>query len=89
MGSKGTGEHDASDHFDRVREVLSQLRQEEACLTLRDLAVNGRDLMELGLAGPDIGLCQRLLLNQVLDEKLPNEKTALLDYARTWAEARG
>lgn len=89
MGSKGTGEHDFSDHFSRVREVLSQLRQEEACLTLRDLAVNGRDLMELGLAGPDIGLCQRLLLNQVLDEKLPNEKTALLDYSRTWAEARG
>lgn len=89
MISKGTGEHDASDHFTRVREALSQLRQEEACFAVRDLAVNGRDLMALGLHGADIGLCQRLLLSQVLDENLPNEKDALLGYARAWAATRG
>lgn len=68
--------------FSKIREVLQQLLEENACLTVRDLALNGRDLMTLGLSGPAVGSCLNELLAMVLDEKIPNEKAALTAAAR-------
>ena len=78
MGSKGTGKPAQTSQFDQIRQVLSQIEAENACLTLKDLAVNGRDLMALGYTGPAIGQALQYLLDQVLDEQTPNEKDALL-----------
>ena len=81
MGSKGTGEDDGSAVFSEVRELLAELKAEDACLGLKDLAVNGNDLMALGYRGKAIGTCLNALLEQVVDERLPNEKEALLGWA--------
>ena len=81
MGSKGTGEDDGSAVFSAVRGLLAELKAEDACLGLKDLAVNGNDLMALGYRGRKIGTCLDALLEQVVDERLPNEKEALLDWA--------
>lgn len=77
MGSKGTGEDDGSVFF-QVRILLDAIEQEVGCLTLRDLAVNGNDLLALGYSGRQIGQCLNELLELVLDEQIPNEKEALL-----------
>lgn len=82
MGSKGTGEHDGNDLFDRVAQLLAQLEAEEGRLTLKDLAVGGNDLIALGYTGKEIGTCLNELLDAVLNETLPNEKQALLDAAK-------
>lgn len=81
MGSKGTGEDDGSAVFSEVRGLLAELKAEDACLGLKDLAVNGNDLMALGYRGKAIGTCLNALLEQVVDERLPNEKKALLAFA--------
>ena len=81
MGSKGTGEDDGSSLFAEVRRILAELKAEDACLNLKDLAVNGNDLMALGFHGKEIGSCLNFLLEQVIEEQLPNEKTALLIFA--------
>ena len=81
MGSKGTGEDDGSAVFSAVRGLLAELKAEDACLSLKDLAVNGNDLMALGFHGKELGTCLDALLEQVVDERLPNEKEALLDWA--------
>lgn len=78
MGSKGTGESDGSEHFRQVRLLLDQIISENSCLSLKDLTVNGRDLVAMGFTGKEIGTCLNRLLQQVLDEKLPNERSALL-----------
>lgn len=80
MRSKGTGELDVD--FAAIRALLEEIRTEDACLNLKDLAVNGRDLMALGLQGRGVGETLNALLEQVLEENLPNEKNALLDYVR-------
>ena len=78
-GSKGTGRQADTDYFVQVRELLQQLMEEDSCLSVRDLAVNGHDLLQMGFSGREIGQKLELLLEQVLDETLPNERTALLD----------
>lgn len=80
MRSKGTGELDVD--FAAIRTLLEEIRTEDACLNLKDLTVNGRDLMALGLKGREVGNALNSLLEQVLEENLPNERDILLNYVR-------
>ncbi|MCI6228736.1 MAG: HD domain-containing protein [Clostridiales bacterium] len=81
MGSKGTAEDNGSAVFAETRRLLADLKAEDACLSLKNLAVNGNDLMALGFQGKAIGACLNQLLELVVEERLPNEKRALLDCA--------
>ena len=82
MGSKGTGKREEMDIFPKIRRVLQEIAEENACLSRKDLAVNGHDLMALGITGKAVGQTLNALLEQVIDEKLPNEKAALLARIR-------
>ena len=82
MGGKGTGEGEELDVFPEIRAALAEIRAENACLTVKDLAVNGNDLLALGYQGKSIGETLNALLEGVLDETLPNERQALLDRAK-------
>lgn len=80
LAGKGAGEWDVD--FAAIRSLLEEIRAEDTCLSLKDLAVNGRDLMALGLKGREVGNTLNALLDQVIDENLPNAKEALLDFVR-------
>ena len=80
MGSKGTGKPAGMDQFSEIRELMRQIREEKACLSLKDLAVNGKDLMALGYRGKAIGICLQALLEKVLEEELENTKEALMEF---------
>ena len=69
--------------FGEVFDMIDAIAAEESCLTIKDLAVNGHDIMALGITGTDIGKTLNALLDAVLEEKLPNEKDALLRAAQT------
>ena len=81
-GGKGTDEIRENGDFREIRQLLQQIEEENACLSLKNLAVSGHDLMALGFAGPAIGKTLNHLLNLVLEEQLPNEKNALLEAAK-------
>lgn len=82
MKGKGTREHENSQRYPRLREMLSQLDAQEGRLTLKALKINGNDLLELGMSGRQIGDCLNRLLEQVLNGSLPNEKAALIQAAK-------
>ena len=68
--------------FDRFEASLRQILAEQPCLTTRDLAISGRDLLELGLPqGPELGRILRTLLEEVGDGRLPNTPEVLLRRA--------
>ena len=78
----GTAGADELAHFEEISRLAADIQAENACLSLKNLAVSGHDLMALGFAGPAIGKTLNHLLSLVLDEQLPNEKNALLEAAK-------
>jgi tRNA nucleotidyltransferase (CCA-adding enzyme) len=70
--------------LDELRRRIAVEVERRSALTVRDLAVNGHDLMlELGVApGPELGHILHLLLEEVLDDPGRNEREALLARAR-------
>ena len=64
--------------MDKAERILQEILDTEACFSLRQLAVNGNDLLALGLRGKAVGEALHFLLEQVMDGKVVNEKEALL-----------
>lgn len=60
-----------------AKALLAQLLAEGFCLSRQDLNISGRELMELGAFGPEIGRVLGQLLAEVQAEQLPNEAQAL------------
>ena len=65
-----------------LKEKLAALLAEDACYTLAQLAVNGKDMAAFGLSGPAIGETLQSLLLQVVRGQLPNTRDALLKAAK-------
>ena len=79
--SNGTGSRDDLKVFQNVKQLMDALKEEDSCLKLRDLSINGNDLIALGYQGKAIGQCLNTLLFKVLDEQLPNDRQMLLKAA--------
>ena len=66
-----------------MKAMLSEVLEEENCFKIKDLAVNGNDLIELGIKpGPAFSLILNDLLNKVIEEKTENDKEKLIDYIK-------
>ena len=62
--------------------ALDALIEQGTPYRISDLAVDGDDLIALGYRGRAVGECLSDLLESVMDRRLPNERTALLDCLR-------
>ena len=72
---------DRQEIYTRLEALASDILAGGACFSRKTLAVTGRDLMAVGMpAGRELGAALDLLLNAVIDEKVKNEKEALLQY---------
>lgn len=60
-----------------IEQLLEQILQKDSCLTRKDLAVNGRDLMEWGASGKEIGFYLSAMLSHVLDAPESNTREQL------------
>ena len=55
-----------------------QIEDNNLCCTLKQLAVNGNDLVQLGIRGKAISDTLNMLLDKVISDELPNNKEILL-----------
>lgn len=68
-----------------AEELLRRLCEEDACCTLRQLALSGDDLLALGLpTGKRIGAVLRAALAAVLDGNVQNDRDALMRFAQNY-----
>ena len=68
--------------IDEGEAIMDALLEKDACFSLKQLAVNGRDMAALGLEGPAIGQALQTLLEAVIDGKTDNDRAALLALAK-------
>jgi len=66
------------DKLDSINRIKKIMKEEGEKITLKDLAVNGNDLMNLGLKGKQIGDTLNHLLEMILDDPSNNNKEHLL-----------
>ena len=74
--------HGRQQGIDQWEALLNMTLAEDSCFSLRQLTVKGNDLTEIGLRGPAVGKTLNDLLELVMDEELPNDRTVLLDYVK-------
>ena len=67
-----------NDLYERLKRAVEKQMQ----VTVNDLALNGRDLMEMGFKGTEIGKIKGELLEKYLSEEIPNEKEEMLAYVK-------
>lgn len=76
-------EKDDSEEQDRIRRMVAKIREEGHALKVTDLAINGYDLIEMGLEpGPLFGLIFNGLLEEVLDDTGRNNREYLLERVK-------
>ena len=64
-----------------LERTLDDVLENEQAFTVKQLAINGRDVMALGVpAGPGIGEALEAALEAVIDDQVPNEREALLAF---------
>ena len=69
---------------ERLLEMLHALCAADACMSLKQLAVTGADLLALGIPqGRAVGEMLNCLLEAVIDGSLSNEREALLEYVKS------
>ena len=67
--------------LDGARARYEQALAQGECVSLKDLAVNGDDMMALGIQGPEIRDTLERLLLMVLKDEIPNERETLIKTA--------
>lgn len=83
--AKGVKEEDTDS--DAALALLEKILAEQSCFSLKQLAVDGNDLLAAGFApGPQLGEMLQRLLDMVVDQQIPNEKAALLQAAEAYKE---
>lgn len=68
--------------LDGVGQIMQQIIDAAACLAVKDLAINGSDLLALGFQGREIGQALQDALNAVIDGAVPNEHQALIAFVQ-------
>lgn len=85
LGQKSDYEQSRIDKVDNIEKILEEVLQEDECFSLKDLTVNGKDLMDIGYkSGRQLGVALQGLLDCVIGEEVNNNKEELLELAKGW-----
>ncbi|MBR5437962.1 MAG: HD domain-containing protein [Clostridia bacterium] len=72
--------HEREAHFDTLEEMAKNIIEGQQCFSLKDLKINGNDLIRAGFAGKEIGTALSAALEAVIDGKAENENSALISF---------
>ncbi|MCM1256883.1 MAG: CCA tRNA nucleotidyltransferase [Roseburia sp.] len=79
LAQSGYQRQEKLEYLKEYEECYKEIIEKRECLSLKGLAVNGRDLMELGIpSGPELGEVLKKLLDIVLEEPDKNTREELL-----------
>ncbi|MBQ7117986.1 MAG: HD domain-containing protein [Clostridia bacterium] len=72
--------HSREAHFDTLEKMARQIIADEECFSLKELKIDGNDLINEGFIGREIGNALSSALDAVIDGKIQNKKEELLAF---------
>lgn len=69
--------------YDEIIQIAKNLIAQNECFSLKHLAINGNDLIAIGINGKQIGQMLKLILEKVIDGELKNEQDTLINFAKS------
>lgn len=77
------------ENLEKWQQLYLEIMDLQQCVSLKTLAVTGRDLISVGMSpGPELGEVLQWLLDQVLEKPENNNKEWLLAQAENWNNSR-
>lgn len=70
--------------LNELEKLGAEIEENESCLKISDLAVNGNDMIEMGYSGKAIGKALEFALDGVIDELVANDRQEITDYIRRY-----
>ena len=65
-----------------TKKLFEEIIEEKNCLSIKELKINGKDLMDMGVPqGKEIGQILSWLLDQVLEDPQLNQRETLMQMA--------
>lgn len=68
------------DFYKQTRDIITEIINEKECFSIKNLAIDGNDLIFLGYKGKKIGEALEKCLTAVIDGKVENEKSELIKF---------
>ncbi len=68
--------------LNKIKELIDIVVAENNCFSLKQLAVNGFDMIKLGYIGSQIKEALNFALDSVINEKIENDKDKILSYIK-------
>lgn len=71
------------EHMEKVKAIYRKILREKQCLSLKELAIDGKELMDMGIPqGKKLGEILQQLLEAVLEQPELNQRNTLLSMAK-------
>lgn len=84
----GQAPHVREERLEKITQaehLLDEWEQEADCLSIKDMALGGKDIIHLGVPeGKQVGVMLNILFSLVLSGEVPNEREALLKKAEEY-----
>ncbi len=68
--------------IDTMEGLCNEILKENLAFSLKDLKINGKDLLNIGMEGPVIGETLKKVLEAVISETIENEREILMDFVK-------
>lgn len=89
MGQKNKYDKERIKKVEFIGRLLDEILQEDECFSMKSLAINGNDLINIGYkSGKELGNTLNILLQMVIDDEILNEKEELLKIAASMMQVK-
>ena len=66
--------------YGKTLEMIDEIIGEKECFCVKDLKINGNDLLRMGYKGKEIGEALRICLDEVIDGRIKNDYEEILKF---------
>lgn len=69
--------------YEETYRIINEIIDERECFCVKDLKINGNDLINMGFKGKEIGKILNTVLDLVISDKLKNDINTITDYVQS------